>query len=246
MGAPSGLTVHSLTRALSIKGEVQVLFRDVSFEAPEGTALGLTGPSGSGKTSILRVVLGLDALSDGQVLWNGKNLLAEDPVRWRSVAVGVLQTPSPLEETPLLAVKRVLRHRVPESDRETPDVASVVAVAETLLLPERTWDQSFGKLSGGEICRMHLALALALNPRLLLLDEPTAGLDRHAARAVSDALARFLGDGATLLVASHDELFLAQTCPELLVLYEGTIDGRGRTRELLPAADALIREEESR
>jgi ABC-type lipoprotein export system ATPase subunit len=172
----------------------------IDLEVEEGAELAVTGRSGSGKTSLLLVLAGLVPPTDGIVRWPG---LSEDAIARRFEIAMVFQSPSLLPE--LTAVENVclpLRLRgwaQPVARAAARDSLSVVRLdAEADALP--------AELSGGQQQRVAVARALAVQPRLILADEPTGALDRDHATEVLTALRDHArAGGAGFVLATHDE-----------------------------------------
>ena len=184
----------------------------VSCEAAAGSVTGLLGPSGCGKTTLMRAVVGVQIVASGTI-----EVLGEPAgSRGLRTRVGyVTQSPSVYAD---LSVTENLRYfanvlGVP--------AARVGEVIETVSLRGHS-DQLIGDLSGGERARVSLATALLGEPELLVLDEPTVGLDPVLRRDLWAHFGRLAASGVTLLVSSHvmDE---AEHCDELLLLREGRL-----------------------
>jgi ABC-type lipoprotein export system ATPase subunit len=164
----------------------------------------LAGRSGSGKTSVLRVAAGLVAPTSGDVAWAGRSVsgLSDDEVtRIRRGFIGYLDQGGVLISG-LTAIENVLLPAVPGRDARR-----LMPVAERLLarlgVADRTTERP-ENLSGGERQRVALARALLLSPEVIMVDEPTASLDRAAADGVIGLLSELARDGIAVLVASHD------------------------------------------
>lgn len=194
-----------------VRGGRQVL-GDVSVRIREGTVTGLLGPSGCGKTTLMRAIVGVQVVRGGRVLVLGSPAGAAE-LRTR---VGYMtQEPSVYGD---LSVEENVRYfaRIAGVDRRR--IEEVLDAVE--LRPLRR--QVVGSLSGGERSRVSLATALLGRPELLVLDEPTVGLDpvlREELWAMFHGLA---AAGTTLLISSHvmDE---ARECDELLLMRDGAI-----------------------
>ena len=180
---------------------------DIDLDVDPGELVVLQGRSGSGKSSLLAVASGLESPTSGSVHVGGRPMAGDDADRARVRAdhVGlVFQHLNLLGELTVeenIGLPLRLR-RVPGAKRRE----RVAALAGTFgiagLLGRRP-----GSLSGGEQQRVAIARALATEPALLLVDEPTSNLDAENARTVIDALVAAAGQGAAVLVATHDPLF---------------------------------------
>ena len=164
----------------------------------------VAGRSGSGKTSLLRVAAGLVAPSDGRVLWDGLDLagLDDDAVtRLRRDRVGFLDQAGSLLDG-MSVLENVLVPAVPARRvRELGERA--LALLDEVGIADRAAARP-GQLSGGERQRAALARALLLSPKLLIVDEPTASLDRGSADGIIELLAAQRDADVAVLVASHD------------------------------------------
>ena len=189
------------------------LLPDVSLTVRSGTVTGLLGPSGSGKTTLMRAIVGVQIVSGGRVDVLG--LPAGAPALRTRVAY-VTQAPSVYGD---LSVRENLRYfaRILGVDGRT----RIDGVLETVGLT-RLGGRLVRTLSGGERSRVSLGSALLGQPELLVLDEPTVGLDPVLRRDLWDVFHRLAEGGATLLVSSHvmDE---AGRCDELVLLRDGAI-----------------------
>jgi ABC-type sulfate/molybdate transport systems ATPase subunit len=164
-----------------------------------GMWLAVLGPNGAGKTSLLRLLAGLDAPTTGRVEVDGAAIAGAD-LELRRVVGYATQRPGLLATSVIRNVELPLRWR--GVDRGARRAAALEAL-ERLGVASLAERKALS-LSGGEAQRVSLARALALRPRLLLLDEPAAGLDTEARRAFFDDLERALGDRATTVVhVSH-------------------------------------------
>jgi ABC-2 type transport system ATP-binding protein len=196
----------------------------LSCTVPAGSVTGLLGPSGSGKSTLMRCVVGVQKIKSGTVTVLGEPA-GSPPLRRR---VGYLtQAPSVYED---LTVAENLAYfatvvGVPRAQREG-EVGRVLALVSLTDHAHVRVD----RLSGGQLSRVSLAVALVGTPELLVLDEPTVGLDPVLRRDLWVLFRRFADEGTTLLVSSHvmDE---AARCDRLLLMREGrlladdTLDG---------------------
>jgi len=198
--------------ALRVRRGGKPVLPGVSLEVRRGVVTGLLGPSGSGKTTLMRAIVGVQIVEAGTV--NVLGLPAGAPELRRRVGY-VTQAPSVYGD---LTVRENLRYFARILDVPTAQIEHTIAVVDL----ERQADQVVHTLSGGERSRVSLATALLGEPDLLVLDEPTVGLDPVLRRDLWATFHRLAAEGATLLVSSHvmDE---AARCDELLLMRDGRI-----------------------
>ena len=203
----------------------RLVLPDISLEVKAGVVTGLLGPSGSGKTTLMRAIVGVQIVESGGVTVLGSPAGSLEN-RWR---VGyVTQEPSVYAD---LTVRENLRYFAQIADVPGDRVDEVVATVE---LGDHV-DQVVRTLSGGERSRVSLATALLGRPQVLILDEPTVGLDPVLRRDLWAMFHRQAKDGTTLLVSTHvmDE---ADRCDELLLMREGRIVAAGAPDALRDAS----------
>jgi ABC-2 type transport system ATP-binding protein len=203
-----------------VRGTTHAL-RGVSAEIPRGRVTGLLGPSGSGKTTLIRAIVGVQIVQSGTVTVLGRP--AGSP-ELRARVGYVTQAPSVY---PDLTARENLVYFA-QIVGAGPEL--IEEVLGTVGLEERA-DVVVRSLSDGERSRVSLASALLGKPELLVLDEPTVGLDPVLRRDLWNTFHRLADGGATLLVSSHvmDE---AERCDELLMIREGSIVAQGEPDEL--------------
>ncbi len=222
------------TSRVAFRAGGRLVVDGVDITAPAGAVTGVLGPNGSGKTSLLRLVVGVLPLETGAVLLDGVDLARiTRRDRARRIAL-VAQDAAP--DTGLDVLDVVLLGRTPHASRWGTDRASDVALARRCLARTGAADlagRPLATLSGGERQRVHLAAALAQEPRLLLLDEPTNHLDVAAQLALLGLVRSLAADGVTVVMAVHDLNHALSTCDHVVVL------AAGRVRAAGPPADVL-------
>jgi len=220
----------------------------VSFQIPEGEISSVIGPNGAGKTTLFNVITGLHAPSKGSISFNGRNIAGLKP--WQIVPLGIAKAFQITSIFPRLTVWEnilgaVITHRRKNQDMITPlsKLPSIHERAEELLdsvgLTDYT-DTLSGTLAHGNQKRLDIALALALSPKLLLLDEPTAGMSPEE-RAEVVTLIKNLWEqlDITMLFIEHDMdivFGISQTVRVLcygVVIAEGTPDEISRNTEVI-------------
>ncbi len=203
-----------------------------------GEIIGLVGPNGSGKSTLLRLLGLVEAPSRGSLQFKNKRANPFSPGSRDAVAL-LPQEPSLLKRNVFRNVAYGLRLR----DRTVQMTARVrEALAWVGLTAEDFARRPWYALSGGETLRVALAARLALKPEVLLLDEPTAGVDAASAHLIKEASLRAQREwGATLIVASHDRPWLDEICSTVLYLFEGRIFGTGE-ETVLPGPWARLKD----
>lgn len=208
------------------RGEREIL-GGATFDVARGELVALMGPSGSGKTTLLRVVAGLESFQWGSVqvedlALSGGNGSMPAVLRALRRKVGmVFQFHHLFEHLP--AIKNVYlapvhAHGVPlrEAERRARELLVALGVEHRAAALPR-------ELSGGEAQRVAIARALAVDPSLLLMDEPTASLDPARRTELRDLLQGLTRQGRTLVVATHDEEFARACATRVLRVHEGLV-----------------------
>ena len=221
------LAVHGLTRRYGAVKAVD----GITFEVAAGEVFGLLGPNGAGKTTTLESILGLVRPDAGRIEIEGD----ADPARVRAKIGAVLQaTGLPDKITPREALM------VFGAFYSTP--LDLQILLERFGLAEKA-HAAFDTLSGGQKQRLALALAFVGNPRLLLLDEPTTGLDPQMRREVQDHVAAIREEGRAVLLATHDLAEAERLCDRIAVIAQGRIVATGAPRDLIAASGAATLED---
>lgn len=199
----------------------------LTLSVPRGQVVGLLGPSGCGKTTLMRCVVGVQVVAGGQVRVLG--LPAGHPALRRRVAY-VTQAPSVYAD---LTVAENLRYFATVVGAPAGDVARVIEEVDLALEAS----SRVSELSGGQVSRVSLAAALLGTPELLVLDEPTVGLDPVLRRDLWNLFSRLASRGASLLVSSHvmDE---AVRCDRLLLMRDGAVLADATVPDLLAGTGA--------
>jgi phospholipid/cholesterol/gamma-HCH transport system ATP-binding protein len=224
----------------------QVVHDDLSLKVRRGEILGVVGGSGTGKSVLMRSIIGLQIPVEGTIEVFGKNTIGAEPGEEAAVRSrwGVLFQGGALFSTLTVAenVEVPLKQFFPELD---PQLRHEIARYKVVMsgLPDDAAAKYPSELSGGMRKRAGLARALALDPELLFLDEPTAGLDPIGA-AVFDTLTRELTDilGLTVFLITHDLDTLYAICDRVAVLADGKVVAVGTIPELLELDHPWIQE----
>lgn len=208
----------------SLENVVQVYSGRTVIEVPaleigRGEAVGLFGPNGSGKSTLLRLLALLEAPARGLVRFEGVPIGANGGQARRTIAL-LPQEPYLLKRSVAANVAYGLELRGEVDIGRRVEQALKMVGLDPATFVRRGWQE----LSGGEAQRVALAARLVLGPTVLLLDEPTASLDRESTERVkAAALAAGKDFGATLVVASHDRRWLEAVCGRILGIEDGRI-----------------------
>jgi ABC-2 type transport system ATP-binding protein len=200
---------------------------DLDLEVPPGSILGIVGPSGAGKTTTIRLITGALATSAGEI-----RVLGEDPRRFRRATrerIGYMPQLFTLSldltaDENVDFVASLFGMLTPRRRRRVREVLELV----------KLWDvrnRRAGRLSGGMQRRLELASALVHEPQLLLLDEPTAGIDPILRRTIWDELGRLKGEGRTLIVTTQ-YVTEAEGCDSVALIAGGRLVALGSPEEL--------------
>jgi len=207
---------------------------DVSFAVPEGQVLGIIGPNGAGKSTLINLITGHVKPSGGRVLIDGRDMTGAPP--WAVAQAGVARTFQIVKPFRGMSVRENVaigilyrRHGVnvmSHALRAADEVLEEVGIADL-------GDRPPGELPVADARRLELAKALALRPRLLLLDEVMAGL-RHSEIEPSLQLIRTLRErGITIIVVEHVMKAIVAVSDRILVLHQGQVLTSGAPREVL-------------
>ena len=209
----------------------------VDLAVRPGALTVLVGANASGKSTLLRGLARLLSAHDGRVTLDGQPL-ERIPARQLARTIGVLPQ-NPIAPEGITAGELVARGRYPHQPifrgRSSDDdavVAASLAATDSASLTERRMDE----LSGGQRQRVWIAMALAQQPRILLLDEPTSALDVAHQVEVLDVLCAEVDRGTTVVVVLHDLTLAARYADELVVLCDGRIVAQGEASEVLTEA----------
>ena len=206
----------------------------VSLELRSGEVLGLVGANGAGKTTLLRAASGVLRLDAGRVLLAGRPLVSYGR-RELARQIAVVPQDAPFA-FPFLAGEAVLMGRSPHLPRlgfEGPHDLAIASRSLAQVGIEALADRSILELSGGERQLVLLARALAQEPRVLLLDEPTAHLDLRHRLQVLELVRELAAAGRSVLVVSHDLSLAARSCDRLALLAAGRVLAVGPPAEVL-------------
>lgn len=241
-------------RGLRLSRGTREVLCGVDLAVERGEVIALMGLSGSGKTTILRSIAGLESFDAGEIRVDDVTMRARtDPRRARRALhqrVGMVfqfhflfEHLSAIENVRLAPVQ-VQRRTPAEADARARALLDQLGVGHRATALPR-------ELSGGEAQRVAIARALAVDPPLLLLDEPTASLDPARRNELGDSLRRLAAEGRTLVMTSHDDEFVREFATRVIVLAGGCVVEEGDPQSILsnpqhPATRELLQVERAR
>jgi tungstate transport system ATP-binding protein len=206
--------------------DLPIAFNDVSIHAGAVTILDavtlsinaggptvLIGPNGSGKTTLLRTAMGLIAPISGHIAWGGRELA---PPTRRAI---VFQRPTMLRRSAAANIRYAMKAaKIPrgEHDARVAELLSLIGLKDFADRPAR-------RMSGGEQQRLALARALACDPAVLFLDEPTASLDPAATKAMEDVVRAVAARGIKVVMSTHDLGGAKRVAGEIVLMHRGRV-----------------------
>jgi len=219
-----GISVEGANKSF---GDFQAL-DDVSIEVPDGSLTALLGPSGSGKSTLLRAIAGLEGLDSGQVLIDGEDV-SRKPTQKREVGF-VFQHYAAFKHMTVfenvgfgLKIRKWDKAKIADRVHELLDLVQLPGLA----------DRYPSQLSGGQRQRMALARALAVQPQVLLLDEPFGALDAKVRKDLRTWLRRLHEEmHVTTIFVTHDQEEAMDVAEQLVVMNEGRVEQSGSADEL--------------
>ena len=217
----------------------------VSFTVSSGEIVGLIGPNGAGKTTLFNIITGFSKLSQGRVMYRDQVISHLPPHEVASL--GLIRTYQKTSIFPALTVSQNIaigRHRQTQAgfwaalfrtrSHAEERTQTRMRVREVLEFLEMTWaaDDLSQNLSYGDQRKLEIAIALSSGPKVLLLDEPAAGLNPEETMGVMKVIQKIQGQGITILVVEHDMKLVMGVCERIVVLNYGTKIAEGTPEEI--------------
>ncbi len=239
------LSVRDLTVKFAMRDQNLTALNKISFDLAKGERLGIVGESGAGKSitgfSLMKLLSHPGFIDSGQILLEGEDLIELSDARMRAIRGNrmamIFQDPmvtlNPVLTIGQQMVETLRAHRkLSESDAKQ---ISIVKLREVYIpSPEERLDQYPHELSGGMRQRIVIAIALLLDPQLIIADEPTTALDVTIQADIMDLLLELCQSNKVgLILITHDLGVVSQMTERLLVMYAGKIIEAGRTREII-------------
>ncbi len=223
---------YSSTRAAS--GPVVKALDDVSFDIQQGEFFGLLGPNGAGKTSLISILAGLSRASSGSVEVQGSDVVNDYATARRKLGI----VPQELVFDPFFTVREALRIQsgyfgIKKNDDWIDELLVSLGLADKA-------NANMRQLSGGMKRRVLVAQALVHKPQVIVLDEPTAGVDVELRQTLWQFIAKLNKQGSTVLLTTHYLEEAEALCSRIAMLKQGKVVALAQTSELLKAASSNV------
>lgn len=229
----NAIQIQNLSKTYAASGKLpeKVALSDVSLSIPKGSIYGLLGPNGAGKSTLINIMAGLVTKTSGKVnIWD--NDIDHDP-RNAKAAIGIV--PQEINVDPFFSPAQLLElmaglYGVPQAERRTKEVLDMVGLSDKANAYTRS-------LSGGMKRRLLMAKAMVHNPPILVLDEPTAGVDIELRKALWDNVRELNKRGVTVLLTTHYLEEAEELCDRIAIINHGKVIADEDTETLLSRID---------
>lgn len=214
----------------------QAALQDVSLTIPAAGIYGLLGPNGAGKTTLISLISGLLTATEGEITFDGQPLARIRAAAPRSIAL----VPQDYAFYPMLTVAENLRFFAGVLGLKSGEIAAQCAAAIDFARLEQVVSQRAGQLSGGLRRRLNLAIGLLGKPQLLLLDEPTVGVDPQSRHFLLESIAALPAAGTTVIYTSHYMEEVEAICQRIAIVDHGKVLVEGSLDDLLRVPEPLL------
>ncbi|AFZ50042.1 urea ABC transporter ATP-binding subunit UrtE [Dactylococcopsis salina] len=222
------MSLLELSNVTAGYGQTPVLF-DISMKVEKGDLACLLGRNGVGKTTLLRSIIGLNALSKGSMVFDADDI-SKTPT-YKRAKYGIAYIPQGREIIPYLSVLDNLKLGLAASGRKSKKVPD--EIFEFFPMLKEHLSRQGGLLSGGQQQQLAIARGLMCNPKLMLLDEPTEGIQPSIVQEIEETLKRINKEkGITVLVVEQKIDFARQLAEKFFIMDKGAIVARGETKAL--------------
>ena len=225
------ISIQNLSKTYAAKGtEPKLALNDVSFDVPRGQIFGLLGPNGAGKSTLINILAGLVVKSGGKVTIWGFDI--DEHPRNSKRSIGVV--PQEIIFDPFFTPRETLEiqaglYGIPPADRHSDELLAAMHLTDKANAYSRT-------LSGGMKRRLLVAKAMVHSPPILVLDEPTAGVDVELRRQLWDYVRKLHAQGVTIVLTTHYLEEAEELCDRIAIINHGRVIANEPTRELVAKA----------
>ena len=239
------IEVKDLCKTYVVNKQQNNVLRNVNFTVDEGEMVGIMGPSGSGKSTLLYTVSGMDSVTAGEVIFNGKNLAAlssDQLAQVRLTEMGFvfqqmyMMRNLDLADNILLPAMQTAKTKAEREEkiRRCRELMHKLGISEVS-------GSGIGEVSGGQLQRACICRAIINSPKVLFADEPTGALNRAASDEVMEELGHINMEGTTVMMVTHD-VKVAARCTRVLYIVDGNIRGEYSLGKMDNISDLRSRE----
>jgi len=226
---------------LSIGFDQKIIHKDVSFDVAEGECVGLLGGSGAGKSVILRSLIGLEKIYSGEIKIEDEivsNYKENDWIKIRKKVAYVFQNGALFDSMSVFDnIAYPLREHTTLTETEIYN--QIITLLNDFNLPN-IHERLPSQLSGGMQKRVGLARAIIMSPKVILYDEPTAGLDPANTVKIQQLILKLKDKGTTSILVTHDMETAINVCDRICLLHEGVIAESGMVKEIKSDANSFL------
>ncbi len=230
----AAIEIKNLTKTYRDRktGETKAALHGVDLTIPRGSFFGLLGPNGAGKSTLINIMAGTVLKSGGCVVINGHDIDRDVKAAKRSIGV----VPQELVLDTFFTVRQALEitagyYGIPKAERRTDEIIDAMGLRDKADSPSR-------RLSGGMRRRLLIGKALVHTPPVLILDEPTAGVDVELRRSLWEYVRKLNAAGTTILLTTHYLEEAEELCDEIAIIHKGNIIARDRKDTLMNGVDS--------
>ncbi len=224
-------TIVSLKNIKKVFGDHEVL-TDISLDVHEGEVVTIIGPSGSGKSTLLRCINLLEQPTDGQIIYDGKNVLEPgyDITKYRAKVGMVFQSFNLFNNLNVLQNCTVGQMTVLHRSKEEAEKIALENLAKVGMEPYVNAKPR--QLSGGQMQRVGIARAVSMDPDVLLFDEPTSALDPEMVDDVLDSMKALAHTGLTMILVTHEMSFARDVSDKVIFMDQGVVAETGTAEQI--------------
>jgi lipopolysaccharide export system ATP-binding protein len=220
------LNLNKISKSIKDK----IIVNDISFEINEGSINGLLGPNGAGKTTTFYLIAGLIPLDSGEIIYNNQNI-SNLPMHKRS-NIGIKYLPQEPSIFQNLTVRENLYGLAEISLKEKNKIDKFMDRSIEEFSLQDVLNQKGRQLSGGQRRKVEIARTLAASPKIILLDEPFAGIDPIAIDDIKNVLKGLKNKGIAILITDHNVREALDICDNAIVINNGQVIAKGAKEEL--------------
>ena len=220
------LNLNKISKSIKDK----IIVNDISFEINEGSINGLLGPNGAGKTTTFYLIAGLIPLDSGEIIYNNQNI-SNLPMHKRS-NIGIKYLPQEPSIFQNLTVRENLYGLAEISLKEKNKIDEFMDQSIEEFSLQDVLNQKGRQLSGGQRRKVEIARTLAASPKIILLDEPFAGIDPIAIDDIKNVLKGLKNKGIAILITDHNVREALDICDNAIVINNGQVIAKGAKEEL--------------